>query len=69
MLLERRRNCLSLYLWSRLTTSGLILQQENFRLAFPVIRITECNDRRPRKNTGQLLLEIFQEEVRQTCQV
>lgn len=49
--------------------SGLILQQENFRLAFTVVRIAKCKNRRLKKSTGQLLVEIFQEEVRQTCQV
>lgn len=68
MLLQTRRNHL-LNLWSRIKTSGLILQQDNFRLAFTVTRTVKCKNRGPKKAAGLLLLEIFQDKVRQTCQV
>lgn len=40
------------------------MQEEHSWLALTVIRIAKCKSRKPKKAAGQLLLEIFQEEVR-----
>lgn len=66
-LLYRRRSHFLLYLWSQETT--FLLQEENSRLELTVIVIAKCRSRKAKKAAGQLLLEVFQEKVGQTCQV